>query len=254
MNELDVGAKHLQDNSCPRVASVLRLADRNRSTRLSMYGDGATLRGIDEALDYLIRADTAFRETPRLKPIQQLVARAVAELETGIHAFFSGFNGVLFDAMRSAMEVEFLLRDFLIWPSHVNDWFNFEAKERRKKFQPAKLRERYRGWIGGGPVDLQESKDYSLHSELLHVSPKRNLGGAPGLTSDDDLGQLRVCLAEITMHMGRIVTLVHRHWQGLTMDVRLTRETAPNLPLFEDAWSRSQLGAAMWVPQQIEGS
>ena len=252
MRDADRAEMHLRED-CPRVASVLALADANRSTRLSMYGGGATLRGIDEALDYLRQANSAFGQSPRLKPLQQLVARALAELETAVFAFLTGFHAVLFDSMRSAMEIEFLLRDFLLWPSHLDEWLSLEAKERRKKFSPVKLRERYQRWLGCVSADSQESSDYALHSEFLHVSPSDNPSGAPGATTDSHPAHLRICLAEIISHTGRIITLVHRHWRELPLDVQLTRETAPELPLFEDAWSRAELGVAMWWPQKHDG-
>jgi hypothetical protein len=238
---------HLQ-GGCPRLAALITAADTNRATRLAVYGGGATLRGIDEALAYLHQAISAFEQDVRLKRLRQLVGRALAELDTAVLAFLAGLNGVVFDSMRAAMEIEFLLRDFLLWPSHLDEWIEWDAKERRRKFGPATLRARYQQRQDVTSKESQEAKDYALHSECLHVSPIENPNGRPGVTTDDHPGQSRVCLAEITSHAGRIITLVHRHWQNIPLDVPLTRETAPRLPHFEDAWSRSQLGVVMWWP------
>lgn len=239
---------------CPRIATLLESVERNRIDRLSIYGSGATLRGIDEALRYLIEAESDFEKNAELRPLKQLVARAVAELETAVYAFICGFHAVLFDSMRAAMEVEFLLRDFLLWPPHLSEWFDLPARERYKKFKPAKLRERYRKWSEEPSTGSQESKDYSMHSEHLHVNPTESHIDHSGLNDVNEPGQLRVCLAEITSHTGKLIILVHRHMNGLPMDVQLTKETAPTLPLFDDAWSRSRMGVAMWLPSSSASS
>ena len=187
---------------CPNVVSVFNLVETNQSIRLSLYGNGATIRVLTKHWATLEEAEVAFSKDPKLKPLQQFVALTIAELETAVYAFFSGFHAVLFDTMRSTMEIEFLLRDFLIWPSHLNEWLNLDKRARIRKFKPAKLRRRYIQWLSGESADLQESRDYSLHSEYLHVSPNQNPIGPAGLNSENHPAQLRILLAEITAHTG----------------------------------------------------
>jgi len=238
---IDIDEIQLKEH-CPNVASIIKKAGNNISTRLAAYGAGATLRGIDEAIGYLREAESTYVNN---SGVSLLVSRAIAQLETGIFAFLTGFHAVMFDSMRCVMEVEFLLRDFLLWPRHQDEWLNLESKMRRKKFSPVKLRDRYKKWLGPDEVDMEEAKDYALHSEFLHVSPIENPSGI-GVSSDSNICDLRICLAEITRHTGRIIVLIHRHTHEIPLNVKLTRESAPELPLFEDAWSRAELGVAMW--------
>ncbi len=251
-DESDMLLDELHRN-CPRISLLLGIVESNRRDRLALYGHGATLKGLDEALDYLSKAELSFKEDARLAQVSPLVARAVGQIESGLGAFFAGLNSLVFDAMRGAMEVEFLLRDFLLFPGHTDEWFAADANMRYRKFRPVKLRKRYQDWLGESD-DLIESRDYGLHSENLHVSPQVNSAGPPGVSSENHPAQLRLCLAELVSHTGRLVIIVHRHWKGLAMETELTREIAPNLPFFEDAYSRSKLGVAMWWPDSDEGS
>ena len=172
--------------SNPSLADVLNRAHNNRCSRLLHYANGATLRGVEELLSYLHEAEKNFSENSHLKLISRLVKRLGGDFETGIEAFLAGFHSVLFDTMRDVMEIEFLLRDFLIWPTHLDEWFNCNDEVRYNRFRPAVLRQRYANFVKERPQDLQEATDYKAHSQFLHVTPYVNPSGQIGISDSDD--------------------------------------------------------------------
>ncbi|MCI0487340.1 MAG: hypothetical protein L0229_12165 [Blastocatellia bacterium] len=230
----------------PTLATVLDRAYRNRLSRCMRYAHGATFKGIDELLAYLAKTEKEFTQEPLLMKMQRLVTRARSDFEAGIEALLTGLHSVLFDAMRDVMEIEFLLRDFLIWADHIDEWLNCTEEERYNKFRPAILRQRYATHCGHQPQDMQEATDYKMHSRFLHVTPFDNPIGTRGFVDDDHPSVMGACLWEIMAHAKRIVFLIHRLRHSIPIDVELNPGNGPDLPRFQDAWERCYLRYAMW--------
>lgn len=233
-------------NSCPHLSNILNSGKNNCSVRLSIYGTGATMKGLNQFLEYLSDAETSFVENPNLANLEPLVGRVKGDFEVAIQAFFIGFPSVLYDMMRDVMEVEFLFRDFLLWPEHRQEWLKATDALRYRKFRPVVLRKRYAQWLGEKAEDIEEAKDYRLHSELLHVNPRKNQIAGRGIINDSDPALLRAYLLELVSHAKRIVFLLHRHQNLIPLEENLTAKSGPNLPLFNDAYDRCRRGIAMW--------
>ncbi len=230
----------------PALSDVLHLAHENRYKRLEHYAHGATLRGISEFLEYLHQMERDFSNEPRLSKVSDLVERARGDFEIGIEAFLAGFHSVLYDTMRDTMEIEFLLRDFLIWPEHVDEWLHCNDQERLNRFRPAVLRQRYANYTKTRPQDLEESLDYKAHSQFLHVTPLESPLSQIGISSTDDPGIMGACLWEYMAHARRIIILLQRLMHSIPVDIDLTPDMIPKLPQFEDAWERCRVRFEMW--------
>ncbi|HEY0377577.1 MAG TPA: hypothetical protein VGC87_11695 [Pyrinomonadaceae bacterium] len=108
-------------NTHPLLAASLLKAQKNRIDRLQKYSSGVRLKGLEQLQSHLIIVEQSFQRNRTLKKVAFLIARAKADFETALEAVLSGLHGVVFDAMRDVMEVEFLLRDFLYESSHIDD-------------------------------------------------------------------------------------------------------------------------------------
>ena len=170
-------------SSHPILARHLRMAESNRQQRLARYLSSARLEGIEELLGHLELMQQRFSEHHRLRRIAFLLEKSREAFVTATEAALSGYYSVAFDAMRTVMEIEFILRDFRYNTKHLEEWFVCSGKQRLNKFRPAKLRERYATRRKTRTEHLPESNDYGEHSRALHVGPDQNpFGGVPGIS------------------------------------------------------------------------
>ena len=130
------------------------------------------------------------------------------DFATAVEGFLSGFHKTVLDAMRDVMEIEFLMRDFVINPWHIEEWLTGSQKTRRDKFRSAVLRQKYAASKGRAAPDMPEATDYKGHSLLIHVLPHENpiVYAAPG-EALDVIGSL-VCLYDIFEHAHRLFAAV----------------------------------------------
>jgi len=101
-------------DSHPYLAGTLRKTERNRTERLAELKDGIRLKGMEEFLQELVELKGLFSRTPALQSAVQLLSMAIGYYEIVLECSISGLHSVVHDCMRSAMEIEFLLRDFTI--------------------------------------------------------------------------------------------------------------------------------------------
>jgi len=208
MTPYGVGLRQLADKF-PRLTEPLIRAELNRTIRLKAWTNSdRQLAACDEVLAYLSVVDEYFRENQVLAKIAFLIHRAYGDFVTAMEGSLSGFHKVVSDAMRDVMEIEFLIRDFTTFPSHIDKWLNASERVRRNKYSPAPLRRRYASSKGERPQDMNEASDYKGHSKLLHVLPYENaLVWATPAVPMDALGSL-VCFCEIFEHARRLIFAV----------------------------------------------
>ncbi len=190
------------------VAALIR-ADQNRTLRLKALGQtGRQLRALDEILAYTGELERYFTEEPKVRRIAFLLRRVHGDFVTAVEGFLSGFHKTVLDAMRDVMEIEFLIRDFVIDPWHIEEWLTASPKIRHDRFRPAVLRQRYAASKGRTAPDMPEATDYKGHSLLIHVLPHENpiVWAAPG-EAFDAIGSL-VCLYDIFEHAQRLFAAV----------------------------------------------
>ena len=152
-----VGLQQLADKY-PHLTEPLIRAALNRTIRLRAWTESdRQLAACDEILAYLSAIDQYFRENYVLTKIVFLVHRAYGDFVTAIEGSLSGFHKVVSDAMRDVMEIEFLIRDFTIFPSNLDEWLSGSEKVRRNKYSSAALRRRYAASKSNNPQDMNEA-------------------------------------------------------------------------------------------------
>jgi hypothetical protein len=222
----------------PLLAASLRRAEATRRDRLEQYFSGVRLRGIEELLLHLDTVEPLVHGHNDLGRIAFLIRRARADFETAVEAGLTGLHAVAFDAMRDVMEIEFLLRDFLHEPGHIEEWLNADEKARRNRFGPGELRRRHAQRMQVQPQDMVEAKDYRAHSVFLHVNPVRNPLGDKGFSSDQDAITADTWFQELFEHARRLVIIIHE------LLVRFGLAASPDLATtlieFRQAWERTQ--------------
>ena len=245
MNDLESykNLLNILKGSNPILSNFLITAQKNRQENILHYLGGTSLKGLDNLLSYLAESEKAFHENEHLSKYHYFLVRIKGDFEIAIEAFLSGLHPSIFDVMRDAMEVEFLLRDFLIWPSHFDEWLENDGKN-NKKFQPASLRRRFSDYCGH--CDIQGTLDYKIHSQLLHVTPK--ISDIRGLTinSDNDVASKSICLWEIMQHAMKIVLLIHRYQFSIPIKTPVNFKDLIGLENFYFSWEKCLSRYRMW--------
>ena len=229
----------------PRAAIALRKAAETRHDHLRDLLEGARLAGVNDLLHYLDRTAEYYDANEHLAKISFLVRRLIADFETALEATLSGYVGVATDAMRDVLEVEYLLFDFAIDPSHIDTWL---AGSDFNKFLPRVLRERLRkAGVAEFSSSVMENADYKAHSATLHVSPREAVIGQKGRASDSL--EMDVGFWEIFEHAKRVLLALEAC--GLTLAGPEWTEHAthprPSLTRVADAHSRTQEMQSMYL-------
>ena len=215
----------------PNLAGILSLAETSRAVRLkALSTTGRQLRAFEEILTYTKELEGYFRSEAKVSRVAFLLRRVHGDFATAIEALLSGFHKTVLDSMRDVMEIEFLLRDFTIQYSHIDEWLTASAKLRRDKFQAGALRQRYAASQGQPAPDMPEATDYRGHSMLVHVLPYENpiVWATPGKALDP-LGSL-VCLYDIFEHARRLFAAVWDLCIGLDLPYPNAKEFLKSAP------------------------
>jgi hypothetical protein len=188
----------------------------------------AHVRGFDEFFAYLQRAAEQFQSVESIRPLIVLVARLRKDFETALVSFVVGMDQAAFDAMRDAMEIEYLLRDFTLDPGRIAEWLSLNDKERWNRFGPNSLRQRFANHQGIAVTDLLDSKEYCAHSSMLHVSPDEDAFVQRGVARSQhpEIGA-SFALADILHHARDTVYLLSSFVALFSMCVQ--RRTQQNL-------------------------
>ena len=229
----------------PNTADFLRRAHECRQAKLGEYLGGARLLGIESLVNHLRLVHSRFSSDPQLRKIAFLIERSSAEFLVAVEASLSGFHTVAHDAMRSVMEIEFLVRDFYLDPLRIDDWITADEKSIRRTYSPAELRERWAASLGVEKKDLCEATDYRGHSMFLHVGPRQHPFGLSGFSNDPSGFTVDSCFWEIFEHGQRLLRSIH----GLAKKVAPTmfegHDWTPIQP-FSDAWERTREMHQIW--------
>lgn len=190
------------------TAGLMR-AETNRELRLkALCTTGRQLQSLDEILAYTGELERHFTNESKVSRIAFLLRRVHCDFTTAVEGFLSAFHKTVLDAMRDVMEIEFLIRDFVIDPGRMEEWLTASEKIRYDRFRPAVLRQRYAAFKGRAAPDMPETTDYKGHSLLIHVLPHENpmVWAAPG-EALDAIGSL-ACIYDIFIHARRLFAAV----------------------------------------------
>ena len=154
-----------------RLSSTLEEAEVRRANALLWLADDARLKGVNDLLEQLDRIAIAFTVEDRLRKLAFLIRRLIADFETALEATLSSYAAVAFDAMRDALEIEYLLRNFALDENLIDEWLNADEKTIVDKFGPAKVRKRLQAAGIQGFGRNAQSADYKGHSQMLHPTP-----------------------------------------------------------------------------------
>lgn len=235
----------------PRVAALLLHAHLQRETKLRQYLDGARLTGFEQLLEHLESVEQVFRSHQRLSKIAFLLERCRGEFAIGLEGSLSGLHTVAHDAMRAVMEIEFLLRDFSLDSSRLEEWLSGDD-EVLKRFRPYPLRQRFANHVGM-PVDkMSEATDYKGHSRFLHVGPHQNPFGVSGSTREEAGFATDSCFWEIFEHARRLLIAI----DALAEEVQpslLEQHSPEQLESLGKAWVRTQEMQQIWQQLIVGG-
>lgn len=233
-------------SALPRLATALRRAEQQRTQRAISLVHGARFKGVDQLLRWLDDLVSAFVDDTAVQRIAFLVHRSRADLETATEATLSGYVAVAADAMRDVMEIENLLLDFAINPTHVDEWLTANRKTLLGKFAPSKVRARLHAAGEGQYADSAVSIDYQAHSTALHVSPHHDLVASRGFSADQgwagDAG-----FWEIFEHTRRLRRAIQRLTGALTPGSPVDQLAGQALTEVEEAWKRTQEMQAIYL-------
>ena len=130
------------ESRLPDLHRTLYASHTARVHRLSQYAEGTRLSGADELLRHLRLIEKSLAEHGHENALGFLVARSTADFEIAVDAALSGMLCLAHDAMRDVMELEFLLRDFIAEPDHLDRWLSADQDEVKNFFSPNCLRQR----------------------------------------------------------------------------------------------------------------
>lgn len=153
----------------PALAEELREAHSRRTRAIAARLEGVRLEGLDVLLVYLAKVGQAWERDDGLRQLAPLVDRLRRDFYTAAEATLSGYLAVAADAMRDAMEVENLIRDFVADPSQVPLWLARDPRDPPGPFRPVSVRARIRA-AGLASPSANEKGDYAAHSMALHVN------------------------------------------------------------------------------------
>ena len=234
----------------PEMSALASRFEQRMSERVEHDLTDAHWAGFDELFQYLKSTAETFRDFETVAPIAGVIERLTKDFETALFSFLCGMDQAAFDAMRDAMEVGYLLRDFNLWPDRIAEWLSLTGKERWNKFSPNALRQRFANHTGVNVTDLLDSKEYGTHSAMLHVSPSDDGIVQRGI-STSTLPQFgaSASLADILHHARDTVFLLHEMLVTFcdtdeTVDVSTL---VPSLPAAYEHTMKSFNSTLMWM-------
>lgn len=243
---------HKLERDLPRLGDVLQRAHELRQRRMHMRGGGARFRGLDQLLTHLDAQAAAFDQSPPLHRLMFLIRRTAADFETAIETALSGYLAVTTDAMRDVMEIENLLLDFAIDPSHISDWLSADAKTLRTRYAAAEVRRRLHQAGEGRFASSADAPDYRAHSEALHVRPGRHPIADKGFSAESGWDG-DAAYWEIFEHARRLLRAIARLTENLAPGTSADTIAHETLPQVDDAWKRTQEMQAIYVAT-LQGS
>jgi len=135
------------------------------------------------------------------RTLQAVTLNATAGLEIPTMSF-----------LRDLIEIEFLLRYFLINPSEVPKWWQASRETRLRKYSPSKLRAGISKKFPKLKKPMED--DYFGHCEIAsHPTPESlklqsEFKDNPLLLPSKDLTFVWICLMEVSFHAQRVAELV----------------------------------------------
>lgn len=242
----DPGPLERLERDLPRLGNVLRRSEELRRQRIGALCGGARFSGLNELLRHLDAQAAAFDENAELRRLTFIIRRATADFETAAEGGLSGYLSVATDAMRDVMEIENLLLDFAIDPSHIDDWLSADAKKLRTRYAPAEVRHRLHRAGEGHLASSADAPDYRAHSEALHVRPGRHPIAGKGFSAESGWNG-DAAFWEIFEHARRLLRAVARTTESLAPGDEADAIAHSTLDLVDSAWQRTQEMQTVYV-------
>ncbi len=238
----------------PQTTELLRRSGQIREARQKRLRRTVWLAAIDELLGYLRTSKDRYEAHTHLRRVTSLLDRARGDFEAAFLNALEGLTWITNDRMRDVMEIEYLFREFRIWPASLAEWVDADARKRRNYFSSRALRARF-AKINGLTVDqLQDTLDYRAHSAFLHAGGLPLVGITYGVDLDDYESTLHMALWEMLQH-GRLLTFqVHGLYRSRAPRAKIGPSPQQGgLPFLKRAWemSRVEQGRAVDILRQL---
>lgn len=131
----------------------------------------SVLPGLDALLTHMDKLET-WADGRLEGALKVLLQRLRADVELSIEAMLSDAHGLVADASRDLMEVEFLLRDFGADHGRAGSWMTADRKTLVRDFGPAAVRAREAmRQFPDGSMSLPDESEYQVHSQVTHPTP-----------------------------------------------------------------------------------
>lgn len=144
--------------------------------------------------------------------IREMVLRSHKTLQIATLSALAGIEIPTISLLRDLIEIEFLLRYFIINPTEVSTWWHADRETRIKKYSPAKLRKAITKKFPELKKPMED--DYFGHCEIAaHPTPKSlklqsELGNNSLFYSSKDQIFAWICLMEVSFHATRLAQIV----------------------------------------------
>lgn len=220
--------------------TIYRLLDRRRFIKgitigllTEQFSD--YVRAFEEFLVFLSEVEELYMAFAKTEPIAFLVARIAEDFEVAFDVLASGHYYLLTDRMRDVLEVDLLVKDFLLDSTRIQVWLHSDPRTIRNDYSPRAIRARLAKAQRIEVGQLAGTSDYSIHSQLLHLGPMQYHHPsipAPGtfrtIRGQQALSWIIVCLHEVFYHAGAIMdsllALYHRLSHHSIKDVKIAAD------------------------------
>ena len=144
------------------------------------------------------------------KALHELVRRSHKDLQGIILLATSGLTVQSLSLSRNLVEIELLLRYFVMQLDEITTWWNTDDQTRRHRYSPKRLRNE----IARRYPEMKHAmeKDYWGHSELCHPMPQisNKFEDETLLLSSQEMRGIPIAILDTSQHALRIAELIGR--------------------------------------------
>src|SRR5215216_5793396 len=125
--------------------------------------------GIEQLMRSLLIIEAEYDKHSSLRHVSFLISRISEDFEAALESCLAGYYYITSDRMRDVLEIELLLKNFLIDHTRIEDWLNGDDDTIKDKYNPNAMRQRIAKTLGVLVKDLRGADDYKAHSKMLHL-------------------------------------------------------------------------------------
>jgi hypothetical protein len=154
----------------PLYASIEQHVLAHRANFIELLSETSFYAAVEAMLRFWHDLEPVYADNAVLRRLKPLVVRGRQDVEVSVYLLECGICAPALDATRDLMEIEFLVRHFVLEPSAIEHWLVANEKVRKDKFGANTLRQAEAKRRRMDVKDLHDSTDYKGHSQALHVS------------------------------------------------------------------------------------